>query len=452
MAPYFLKDKYYMALQYSYYDNLSSAGNPKGDLADYRHASALYLRNNYRLAPKVPFLYHVVLDVNPLALAQLGNTVSNVLDKREFNLLVSQADLPSYNVDTDVKNQYNRKKVIQTKINYDPVNFIFHDDQAGLTTLLWESYFRYYYQDPNYARKNTEATPNTDVPPAYLNGLYTTEILNRRKFGLDRPRYLDAPFFNTITVHQLHSQNTKPTFTSYTLVNPLIRSIRHDTVDQGGTGTMSTQIQFEYESVMYGRGRTDTDNPAGFADPAHYDVTPSPLQTGEGPRSQQRRFDERDRFFDAFFDQDVKKTTQTDIDTYRKGQDLPTTIGEVIVDTALDYLSDSIFPQPKASPLSVATARAVNTGYTSADKAFVAELENNPKKLNDFTRNAAGAEIGLATGTQTSAAKLAYDALSEETKVPIRQSALQNAVDLTKGGLSAGRQDFRNKLSLLGVL
>ena len=36
-------------------------------------------------------------------------------------------------------------------------------------------------------------------------------------------------------------------------------------------------MQIEYESVMYGRGQTTADNPAGFADPSHYDVTPSPL-------------------------------------------------------------------------------------------------------------------------------------------------------------------------------
>ena len=41
-------------------------------------------------------------------------------------------------------------------------------------------------------------------------------------------------------------------------------------------------MQLEYESVMYGRGLTTEDNPAGFADPAHYDVTPSPLSVEGG--------------------------------------------------------------------------------------------------------------------------------------------------------------------------
>ena len=38
-----------------------SALNPKGNLADYQHASRLYTDNNHALAPKTKFLYHVFL-------------------------------------------------------------------------------------------------------------------------------------------------------------------------------------------------------------------------------------------------------------------------------------------------------------------------------------------------------------------------------------------------------
>lgn len=437
-----------MALQYSYYDNLSKQGNPKGDLADYRHASALYLRNDFRLAPKVPFLYHVVIDVNPVALSQLGSTVQSLLDKREFNLLVTQADLPSYNIDTDVKNQYNRKKVVQTKINYDPLNFIFHDDQAGLTTLLWEAYFRYYYQDPNYARKNTTSTPNTDVPPAYLNGLYTNEILNTRKFGLDRPRYLDAPFFNTITVNQLHSQNTKPTFTSFTLVNPLIETIRHDTVNQEGTGTLTTQIRFAYETVLYGRGRTATDNPAGFADPAHYDVTPSPLQTGDGTKEQQNEFNVLDRFFDVFFDQFVSKTTQSDIDTYRRGQDLPTTVEDVFVDTAIDYLSDQIFPTKTRVEDTTSTVLSRADSIQQADQSFIRGLQRNPRRLDNFASRSFA--LFSDSGNTVGESRAVYQSLSESSKQQVRTLALANAKDLT--GSRPNPFIFQDGLRNLGLI
>jgi len=268
-----------------FFDNFTSAlGNPKGNMGDYAHASALYVRNNLRLAPNFKFLYHVVFDINQVALASLGNAAGQLLNKKEFNLLVQTTDLPSYTLNTDTKNQYNRKKVIQTGLRYDPVTMIFHDDNAGLTTLLWECYFRYYYQDPNYARKNAIGQPDTTVPLQYINNpdnIYGSDIRNNYRYGLDKTRPT-APFFNSITINQLHGNSGESTFTSYTIINPLITSLRHDTLEQNSSNFTKNEMQLEYESVMYGRGLTTEDNPAGFADPSHYDVTPSPLSIEGG--------------------------------------------------------------------------------------------------------------------------------------------------------------------------
>ena len=71
-----------------FFDNFTSAlGNPKGNMGDYAHASALYVRNNLRLAPNFKFLYHVVFDINQTALASLGNAAGQLLNKKEFNTL-----------------------------------------------------------------------------------------------------------------------------------------------------------------------------------------------------------------------------------------------------------------------------------------------------------------------------------------------------------------------------
>tara|TARA_B100002019_G_scaffold291846_1_gene313146 strand:- start:8913 stop:9977 length:1065 start_codon:yes stop_codon:yes gene_type:complete len=261
-----------------FFDNLSK----QGTLADFAHADALYVRNNMRLAPKSKFLYHVVFDVNQEALASLGKTVQNLLNKREFNLLVDSTDMPRFNVDIDEKNQYNRKKLVQTRIRYEPVQMSFHDDMAGLTTLLWEAYFRYYSQDPNYARKNTSGQPDTTVPQSYntfRNNMYGPEEANMYRHGLDNNRQKNIPFFNSITVNHLYSNNANPEFTSFTLVNPMIANWNHDTLNQSENGFTKNSMRLMYENVLYGRGRTGVDEPAGFADPAHYDLSVGVLNT-----------------------------------------------------------------------------------------------------------------------------------------------------------------------------
>lgn len=254
-----------------FFDNNSRAGT----LADYAHADALYVRNNMRLSPKTKFLYHVVIDVNQSAIASLGNTVQSLLNKREFNLLVETVDLPRFNVDIDEKNQYNRKKLVQTRIRYEPVQMIFHDDMAGLTTLLWEAYFRYYYQDPNYATKNTRGQPNTTVPQAYYHSMYKGEDANNYRYGMDNNRSNSTPFFNSISVYQLYSNNARPEHTAFTLINPMIANMSHDTMSQTENNFTKNTMRLNYEAVIYGRGRTAIDEPAGFADPAHYDLSVS---------------------------------------------------------------------------------------------------------------------------------------------------------------------------------
>lgn len=260
-----------------FFDNNSRAGT----LADFAHADALYIRNNLRLSPKTKFLYHVVFDVNQQALASMGKTVQNLLNKREFNLLVESIDLPRFNVDVDEKNQYNRKKLVQTRIRYEPIQLSFHDDMAGLTTLLWECYFRYYYQDPNYASKNAIGQPNTNVPQSYYDSLYKGEESNTYRYGLDNNRSRHQPFFNSITINQLYSNNARPEFTAFTLINPIITNMNHDTMSQSDNTLAKNNMRIQYESVVYGRGRTKVDEPAGFGDPSHYDLSYNPRNSND---------------------------------------------------------------------------------------------------------------------------------------------------------------------------
>jgi hypothetical protein len=262
-----------------FFDNFSNLGNPKGNLGDYQHASRLYIANNMRLAPKFKFLYHVVLNINPQA--QNRSPLLSQIDKREINLLAISADLPKYDLQTETLNQYNRKKIVQTGVRYLPVNIAFHDDNAGLTSLLWEAYFRYYYTDSNYTEKNADSTPKISVD-AYakaangLNNSYGTGDSQQYKYGLDRPNK-QQNFFTSIQIFQLHPQMGRSTYTSFTLVNPFIENFTHDEMSQENSEFSVNRMSINYEAVQYNRGYTEVGNaPTGFAE-THYDQAPSPL-------------------------------------------------------------------------------------------------------------------------------------------------------------------------------
>ena len=249
---------------------LQGATNPGGNLKDYQHAARLFTDDGMRLAPKTKFLYHVVFELS--ASAQKVIPQLDQRHKQEINMLVKSADLPKFSIQTATKNMYNRKKNLQTSIEYDPVNITFHDDNMGLTTTLMEAYYRYYYRDGNYRSEGIS-------PPYNPRNTYQGKELQNYRYGLDNDHV--EPFFNKITIYQM----ARHEYLGYTLVNPLITGLTHDQMDSADNSTPSqNQISVAYEAVFYSRGPVGENSPKGFAT-AHYDKTPSPLTIGGGGTS-----------------------------------------------------------------------------------------------------------------------------------------------------------------------
>jgi len=433
-----------MALN-SFYDNFSSLDANKGIVGDFAHAAALYRRNNFRLAPKNSFLYHIVIDVNTTALSTLGSSVYNLLNKREFNLLASSADLPSYSIATETLNQYNRKKVIQTMINYNEVGIEFHDDNAGLTTLLWEAYYRYHYQDGNY-------TDQSSRPRSYATKLYDTDIANTYRHGFNRRRTTDIPFFNSITIHQLHPQNKESTFTSFTLVNPLITEWSHDRVDQSnGSGVMKNNMRVAYETVLYDREITSSENIQSFGDIQHYDTVPSPYNSVS--TSSIAKNSDDNTFWEAIFGDLLSNIVDlTGFNSQQRQNQLPinTTPIQQIVQSPAN--STNYFPTSQNTNNNT-VAQQVNTkieNLSLSDQEFKRQLQNNPQKLADYAALEARVQIAVSSGLNMQESKDFYNNLSPNIKAQVEQSALNNFAELNTGfGNTTG---FKNDLREIGLI
>ena len=236
-------------------------------MKDFRHASRLYLDDNFRLAPKNKFLYHVVFDINDASLAPaMGAALLQNNEKIELNMLVKAIDLPKYNFNIDEKIQYNKKTYIGTKIGYEPINVTFHDDYANTVNAFWKQYYEYMIADPLVHDMNLK-TRDKDT-------LYDpTDKLTNTQFGMDNAVQKKEPMIRGIEIFVLHKQ----TFTSIGLINPIIGSFSHDTLDQAdGQGVMSNTMQILYEGVVYGSGLVKNDGVPGFAS-LHYDHERSPL-------------------------------------------------------------------------------------------------------------------------------------------------------------------------------
>ena len=247
-------------------------------LRDYQHASRLYLDSAFALAPKNGWIYYVLFDIDPAAITD--PVWNNQQRTTEVGMLVKTTDLPRFAVQTETMNQYNRKSVIQTKINYTPVSMSMHDDESNVVHNMWLNYLIYYSPDPTYVKKGSTGAANDPVPVAFEKGNQynpTNALFQPANFGLNSG-LVDNPFFRSITVYQLN----RKVFTSYQLLNPLVQAWDHDRLDQTNDSHFAeSKMTVAYDAVLYGAGRVSQDNPSGFAT-FHYDTTPSPLSVAGG--------------------------------------------------------------------------------------------------------------------------------------------------------------------------
>lgn len=245
-------------------------------LRDYTHASKTFRTNSYQNAPKLKFLFHTYFDINPEAFSAEGN----------YGLLVKEIKLPSFNVRTQQLNQYNRKRIVQTKLEYEPIEITFHDDNNNQVTKLWEAYYTYYYNDANKPgivfAGNRGGSPGAAGKSYNSNNIYDASISGDDDWGFaggsTSSEGKKIPFFKNITVFGFNQHN----FVAYSLVNPVITSFGHDTYNYStGDGVMENKMSIDYETVVYNYGALDGRSPGdivtGFGDEATYDRVGSPI-------------------------------------------------------------------------------------------------------------------------------------------------------------------------------
>lgn len=263
-------------------------------LRDYTHAAKTFRPNAYQYAPKFKFLFHVYFEINPAVYAVGLSTGTN------FGLAVKTVKLPSYSFDTHTMNQYNRKRIVQTKIKYDPIDIAFHDDNGNSIRNMWYNYYTYYYKDANkpvvapsgrQTQTNQSGQANIGSTDYNSRNLYKPSITGDEDWGYigdtSTPSQTTLnssignskiPFFKNVQVYGFNQHN----FVLYTLINPIITRFTHDTYDySAGNGIMTNTMTIDYETVKYAEGAVDGKNPSntipGFGMNENYDRTLSPI-------------------------------------------------------------------------------------------------------------------------------------------------------------------------------
>ena len=232
-------------------------------LRDYRHAARIFIDDNYRLSPKYGFLFYVEFVFNPDI-----SLVSNQ-SRQELGMIVKSCSLPKFSIDTKVHNAYNRKNIVQNKINYDPVSITFHDDQADNVKNFWYDYYSFFFRDPDYAESTYNAAHKYQSRSSFDWGYTPRPTVNN---GVQPYQYIQS-----IKIYSLYQKN----FSEYQLINPTITSFKHGDHQNGDSNLLENQMTVQFETVKYLTGYTTSNTVGGYVD-LHYDNTASPIAPADG--------------------------------------------------------------------------------------------------------------------------------------------------------------------------
>jgi len=258
---------------------------------DYTHASKVFRTNAYELKPRFKFLFSVSFTINTGQIPAL-NGIFATDDVSNLSYVVKSVNLPTYSIDTATMNQYNRKRLIQTKIKYNPVTITFHDDGGDNVRNMWYNYYAYYYKDASQkygSDANTNGSAGRSQTQQDGFGGWDRDIYSNDRqvndWGYIGESYNDGtssnntsngkpPFFRDIRIAGFDKNHT---YAEYVLINPIISGWQHDTYDYAqGNGIMENKMTIDYETVKY-YDKAPNKSAVPFANPSHYDTRRSPI-------------------------------------------------------------------------------------------------------------------------------------------------------------------------------
>ena len=264
-----------------------------------RHASYNFNQDGqslYRNQPRLPFEFYININLNNVGTAK--DYISSFFNNptwAQVQPLVKSIEMPSMKIETTPLNQYNRKRLSQTKMSFEPIKMVFHDVADGKTLKFWEMYYRYYFADGNEPGMNDpkkspgksatmsvetllhnitpklnpsiaglpasvknlfggSPNPSTDLP-TNTNGdksaiqNIVSDTLDNHNFGFNLPTVQNVRnLIQNIEIYQVHGGR----YNSVTLVNPRISAFTHDTLAYAtGDKTLELTFTIEYEYAYY---------------------------------------------------------------------------------------------------------------------------------------------------------------------------------------------------------
>tara|TARA_B100001287_G_scaffold276529_1_gene287735 strand:+ start:4696 stop:5385 length:690 start_codon:yes stop_codon:yes gene_type:complete len=147
---------------------------------------------------------------------------------------IASVTMPGHSSRVSAQNQYNKKRLIQTGIDYSPVTMRVYDDRDAQVERFLKQASAYYYAG---LMGNAEAKFADDIVSENFSG---TSGTSGTGFTLRNNRY----YFKNLSIVRL---NTASDANVIVLRNPIISNVDGDTLDYSDGGPVQYTLQIQYE-------------------------------------------------------------------------------------------------------------------------------------------------------------------------------------------------------------
>lgn len=224
-----------------------SGNNRKFFLKDFRNAE------HYKpdiAPPRQQFQGYVNFIINRRLISMMEDQSSF---RTRISSLVRTATLPEVTFATEIKNSFNRKKIIQTGVEHSPISMTVMDTVQNEWLTLFMKYYSYHYMNPrNKFEGDSRDTSfmGGDTHGGYQAGKFGAQGETTGKgyqwssndFGLDLG--VTKNFFERIDLILYHGDKG----VQYSMFNPMMKGFSASEIDYSSSEVMDFKIEFEYEN------------------------------------------------------------------------------------------------------------------------------------------------------------------------------------------------------------
>lgn len=203
------------------------------------------------MIPKIKYMFYAnfVLNASAPSLDQaflnaLGGTAPG-----NISFKIKTIDKPKIDLTTVEMNQYNRKRLIYTRTEYQPFTIKIHDSVDGSATRFWQNYFMYYMGD---------SRPKNPTMDYLYSGSGPTNPTFDYSTGWGLSAIAEDPnFFTSLQLYALMGGAAVGTtggtgqYQLTTYINPRIIAIDFEQHDSSSSDTEEVSITFKYEAIQY---------------------------------------------------------------------------------------------------------------------------------------------------------------------------------------------------------